>query len=307
MSAIDNTIKDLEKEFEGFISPLDELEEIETIPFGIRSLDSIIGHGGIPLGMITEIFGVESCGKTSLALRLISEAQKKGLKCGFIDAELAMTRELAQKAGVDTHQLIIARPLTGEEAFEVMESFIEKGIKLVVVDSVSSLVPADELEADYSQQSIGLQARLMSKGMRKIIGCANQNKAAIVFINQIRDDINKMGFGPKTTTSGGRALKFYSALRLQVARTGWYLSGGAKSGMNIVVKTIKNKLHQPQLETNIIFKFDVGFDIADDLLNQLVIENKLKLIGRTYYLVDGNTAIGTKEKAIIYLKENNIH
>lgn len=297
-------IKDLSKEFEGYIGPLGDIEETEAIPFGIKSLDDITGRGGIPLGMITEIYGAESSCKTSLALRLISEAQKKGLTCGFIDAELAITKELAQKSGVNIDELIISRPRTGENAFEVLEGMIERGVRLAVVDSVSSLVPLAELEADYSQESIGLQARMMSKGMRKIIGCMEEHKAAVVFINQIRDDIGKFGFGPKKTTSGGRALKFYSAIRIEMVRTKWIESISGKIGMCINIKIVKNKRAQPQRETNVNFIFDIGFDIDNDFLNFLVVSGKLKLIGRTYYF--GDEAIGTKEKALIYAKEHNL-
>ena len=218
---IQNIIKSLGKDFEGMIMPLSKLESVESIPFGIKTLDTITGINGVPRGMLTEIYGAESNGKSSLCLRLVSEAQKLGLKTGYIDMELAMSKELATKAGVNLDAMIIARPSTGEEAFDLLNKMIESGVQLVIIDSVSALSPEDELEAEFSQQSIGLQARLMSKGMRKIIGTAMRHKAAIVFVNQIRDDINKMGFGPKTTTSGGRALRFYSALRLQTARIGW--------------------------------------------------------------------------------------
>lgn len=304
MNNTDNIIKDLLKEFEGYIGSLSNLEEIKTIPFGIKSLDAITGRNGIPLGMITEIYGAESSGKTSLALKLISEAQKMDFTCGFIDTELAITKDLAQKSGVNINNLIIARPRTGENAFEILEGLIEKGAKLIVIDSVSSLVPSAELEADYTQESIGLQARLMSKGMRKIIGCMETNKSAVVFINQVRDNIGKFGFGPQKTTSGGRALKFYSAMRIEMARTRWIESTNGKVGMCINIKMVKNKIFRPQLDTNVNFMFDTGFDVDGDLLNFMVNSGKLKLIGRTYYY--GNENIGVKSKALIYLKEHNL-
>ena len=302
--SIDNLVKSLGKDFEGMLMPLDELEDIQVIPFGIKSLDDITGIGGVPRGMITEIYGAEASCKSSLCLRLVSEAQKLGVKSAYIDMELAMSKELASKAGVDPQKMLLVRPTSGEEAFDLLQKSMENGVQLIVIDSVSSLVPEDELEAEFKQQSIGLQARLMSKGMRKIIGSAMRNKVAVVFINQIRDDINKMGFGPKTTTSGGRALKFYSALRLQTARTGWKLKDGEKIGMNIKVVVVKNKLNRPQLLTEIEFLFDRGFDIDFDRLNYLRNKGTLKLVGRTYYL--GDKSIGTKDDAIEYIKSNSV-
>ncbi len=301
---IQNIIKSLGKDFEGMIMPLSKLESVESIPFGIKTLDAITGINGVPRGMLTEIYGAESNGKSSLCLRLVSEAQKLGLKTGYIDMELAMSKELATKAGVNLDAMIIARPSTGEEAFDLLNKMIESGVQLIIIDSVSALSPEDELEAEFSQQSIGLQARLMSKGMRKIIGTAMRHKAAIVFVNQIRDDINKMGFGPKTTTSGGRALRFYSALRLQTARIGWKKKGEEKVGMDIRVNVVKNKLSRPQLETDLEFYFDTGFDTGTDLLNHYLRLGKIKLVGRTFYLDD--KSIGTKSDAIEWVKNNKI-
>ncbi len=292
-------IKSLQKEYEGLIAPLSELEDVKVIPFGIGSLDKLTG-GGVPVGMVSEIYGPESTAKSSLCLKLVAQAQKQKTKCGYIDMELAMTAQLAQQMGVDTSNLIISRPATGEEAFELLEDMMEKDIKLIIVDSVSSMVPGDELEADFDQQSIGLQARMMSKGMRKIIGCAMRNEAAVVFINQIRDDINKMGFGEKTTTSGGRALRFYAALRLKMARTGWLKSGEEKVGMSIRILSAKNKLHRPQLETDVDFYFGSGFDTVADKLNMLIESKDMEKIGQTYYYK--GEKIGNRETVLEYIK-----
>jgi recombination protein RecA len=249
--------------------------------------------------MLTEIFGAESSGKSSMCLALVAQAQKLGLKCAYVDMELAMTKELAEHMGVDTSNLVLARPTTGEEAFNFINDLMEKDVKLIVVDSVSSLVPGEELEADFDQQSIGLQARLMSKGMRKIIGSAMRNKVAVVFTNQIRDDIGKFGFGEKITTSGGRALRFYSAMRFRVARTGWIEKDKEKIGMSLKILTIKNKLYRPQLSTEVDFYFGSGFDKDKDRLEYMVSIGTLTRVGNTYY--NGEVKIGDKEKAILWI------
>lgn len=299
---IEGIIKELGKDFGDSIMTLDDIEKIESIPFGLKSLDDITGCGGVPRGRITEIFGVESSGKTSLCLALISEAQKVKLKTAYIDMELAMTKELATKIGVDMSKLIYARPTTGEEALTLVDKLLEHGIKLIIVDSVSSLVPEGELEAEFDQDSIGLQARMMSKAMRKLLGVVKTNNAALVFVNQIRDDIGKFGFGPKTTTSGGRALKFYSSLRLEVARTGWITKGDEKTGLHVKVTTKKNKMSRPQLSTEFDFLFETGLDWGGDLLAYLVKIGEVSEKGRSYFL--GDKPIGTKLDAIKYLLEN---
>jgi recombination protein RecA len=300
---IKNLIADLNKDFDGIMT-LGDIENIEVIPFGIRSLDEITGCGGVPRGRIIEIFGPESGGKTSLCLSLIAEAQKLGLKTAFVDMELSMTKELASKMGVDLAKLVYARPITGEEALGLVDKMLEKDIKLIVVDSVSSLVPESELEAEWDKDSIGLQARMMSKGMRKLLGSVKTNNAALVFVNQIRDDINKMGFGPKTTTSGGRALKFYSSLRLEVARTGWIVKAEQKIGLTMKVTTKKNKMSRPQLSAEFEFLFDSGIDKGKDLLNYFVSVGTVKEVGKTYYL--GETKLGDKVEAAKYLLENSV-
>ena len=306
MNNIEEIIKKISKDidFTGVMMSLDKLEKPEVIPFGIQSLDDITGLGGIARGRITEIYGAQSNGKTSLCLRLISEAQKLGIKTAFIDAEMAMNKDLAEKMGVDIKSLLIAQPISGEETFELIESLSNNGWGLVVVDSVSAMIPEDESEADFDQQSIGLQARLMSKGMRKILGVISKNNTALVFTNQVRDDINKMGFGPKTTTSGGRALRFYATLRLDCARTGWIAKEKEKIGMEIKITTNKNKLHRPMLETNLRFMFDNGFDILGDKLDCLVSSGKIELNARTYY--HGNNKIGDRDEAIEYIKNNQV-
>lgn len=300
---IDNLIKKLEKEFDDkIIQPLENLEPVEPISFGIKSLDKLTGIGGAPRGRITELFGTESSGKSSLCLSLIAEAQKSGLQCAYIDMEFAMTKGLAIKAGVDLAKLVYSDPSTGEEALKLIEELLENNVKLIVVDSVSSLVPEDEAESEFDEQSIGLQARMMSKAMRKLTGPVKRQNAALVFINQIRDDINKMGFGPKTTTSGGRALRFYSSLRLKLARKDWLKKGDENIGMTVIITSEKNKMAQPRLSTEVEFYFETGFDKDGDLLNYYVTAGEISLIGRTYYHKD--TELGNKQKAIEYIYSN---
>lgn len=286
MNNIDTLIKEITKDIDliGTLDTLDNLRKPDVIPFGIQSLDSILGIGGIPRGMLIEIYGPESTAKTSICLSLVSNAQKLGIKVAFIDAEMAISKELALMAGVDTSDMLVARPVNGEEALELVENFANKGYGLIVVDSVSAMTPESELERDYNEETIGLQARMMSKAMRKIVGLISRTNTAVVFINQIRDEVNKIGYGDKTTTSGGRALKFYSALRLKMARIGWIKKGEEKVGMEIRVVVAKNKLSRPQLQTDLEFMWGSGFNVTIDKLNTLIATGKVELVGRTYII-----------------------
>jgi recombination protein RecA len=302
MTNIEDTIKAIEKDldFEGVLKSMDEIDKPDVIPFNIPSVDAITGIGGVPRGMITEIYGNESSAKTSLCLNLVKSAQDLGLKALFIDAEMAMNREFAQRFGVDTKQLVMARPAHGEEAFELISAMSEQGYGLIVIDSVSSLVPNYEVVEDFDKQTIGLQARMMSKGMRHIVGKIMKNNTAVVFINQVRENINTMGFGDKTTTSGGRALKFYSAIRMQLARTGWLKKGTDKIGMSVKALTKKNKLSTPMREANVDFLFASGWDILGDQINRMLDSGEFELIGRTYY--KNGEKIGNRDAASEYIK-----
>lgn len=302
MSNIDQLIKSLNKDLGDFIQPLSTLEKVEAVPFGIATLDHITGVGGAPLGRLTEIYGGQSGGKSSLCLSLISEAQKKGLRCAYIDLEFAMTKELAELNGVDMSNVIYVRPTTGEEAFQTMEKLLENDVRMIIVDSVSAMMTEAEGEKEFGEQTIGLQARMMSAGLRKLIGMVKKHSAAIVFINQIRDDINKMGFGPKTTTSGGRALRFYASLRLEVARTSWIAKDGEKTGMTLKITVNKNKVGIPQKNTEIEYFFKRGFDKDMDRVRALVHTGALRQVGKSYY--NGDTEIGDREEAIQWAKDN---
>jgi len=305
MNNIENIIKSVSKDidFEGLITTLDDIKKIDTISTGIVSLDNILGIGGIPRGLVSEIYGNAGTAKSSLCLSIISQAQKLGLKCAYIDLELAMTKELADKMHVNMDELIYAQPLSGEDSMELVNSLLDKDIKLIVIDSVSAMVPEDEMERDMNQDSIGLQARMMSKFMRKIIGKVKMQNAALIFINQIRDDIGKFGFGPKTTTSGGRALKFYSSLRLECARTGWLKSGTEKIGMSVKLSTAKNKLSTPMKQTNVNFYFDKGFAIDEDILMNMLGTGEIEVQGRTYFVVGDK--VGDKKAILEWINNNN--
>ncbi len=299
--SIEEIKKDLSKsiDFIGEIGSLSSIKKIDSIPFGIPSLDEII-NGGMPRGMIGEIFGKPSQGKTSLTLKLISEAQKRNIDCAFIDVELAITRGLAEKFDVDTEKLLILRPATGEEVFESIEALSERGFGLIVVDSVASISPTSEIESDYTDQTIGLQARLISKSLRKLIGCIYRNNTSLLFINQIRAVMARMPGQKTSTTSGGISIPFYAAIRLEVVRTGWIKKGTDTVGMNIKIKTEKNKIGPPQKQVNIDFLFETGWDVERDKVNMMLKNKELELIGRTFYDKAGNK-IGTYDKLSKYL------
>ena len=284
------------------MKPLIEIGKPEVISFGIDSFDEITGIGGVPIGMVTEIFGPESVGKSSLCLSLVKSAQDKGIKCCYIDAEMAMTYDGAKRFGVNAEELVLARPSNGEESLELIRKMSESGYGLIVVDSVSSLVPEPEYESDFTQQTIGLQARLMSKGMRMIIGRIMNDNTAVVFINQIRDNINKMGFGDKTSTSGGRALKFYSALRIHLARKAWIAKGEEKTGMLVIATIKKNKLSAPMRKAEVEFMFETGWNVLGDRVNRMLESGRLELVGRTYY--HNKEKIGNREDAKKWVSDN---
>lgn len=305
MSKIDELIKQIQKDIDGLgsASTLANMKAVESIPFGIPSLDKLTGNGGAPRGMITEVFGKPSSGKTSLSLNLVTQAQKMGIKCAYIDVELALNKELAQQSGVNIDELVVFRPLSGEETFEIVENVADKGFGLIIVDSIASLSAESELESDYDEQTIGLQARLISKAMRKVIGCIYRNNSALVFINQIRAAMAKMPGAKTTTTSGGMAIPFYAALRLETIRTGWIKdSDNNITGMDIKIRSEKNKLHRPQLETEVEFIYGSGFNALTDRLNMLVADNKVELVGRTYFV--NSEKVGDKTAILDYLKSH---
>ncbi len=305
--ALSMAIEQIEKNFgKGSIMKLGEKTrlEVDAIPTGAITLDLALGVGGIPRGRVTEIFGQESSGKTTLALQVIAEAQKGGGQAAFIDAEHALNPQYAQKLGVNLDELLISQPDTGEQALEIAESLIRSNaIDVVVIDSVAALVPRAELEGEMGESVMGLQARLMSQALRKLTGYISKSKTAAVFINQVREKIGVF-FGNPETTPGGRALKFYSSVRLEVRRIENLKTGqGEMYGIRIRTKVVKNKVAPPFKEAEIDILFDSGISkegsVIDAGLALSVIERK----GTHLYF--GEKSIGHgKENSVRFLKDN---
>ena len=247
--ALEMAMKQIKKDFgEGSIMKLGSNQSmaVETISTGSINLDLALGQGGVPRGRIVEIYGAESSGKTTIALHIAAEAQKMGGIVAFIDAEHALDPVYAKALGVDVDELLISQPDYGEQALEIADMLVRSGaVDLVVVDSVAALVPKAEIDGEMSDQQMGLQARLMSKALRKLTGSLNKSKTTMIFINQIRDKIGGFGFGPQTTTTGGKALKFYASVRMEVKRIGSVKQGDDVIGNETTVKITKNKVAPP--------------------------------------------------------------
>ncbi len=276
--ALELTMKQIKKEFgEGSIMKLGENTRmnIETIPTGSLNLDLALGIGGLPRGRIVEIYGPESSGKTTLTLHVVAEAQKMGGVAAFIDAEHALDPGYAKKLGVNTAELLISQPDTGEQALEIADMLVRSGaVDVIVIDSVAALVPKVEIDGEMSDQQMGLQARLMSKALRKITGNLSKSKTMMLFINQIREKIGGFGFGPQTTTTGGRALKFYSSVRLEIKRIGSIKQGDEAIGNDVTVKVTKNKVAPPFKTVNMQIMYGEGISAEGEILD-LAIENDI--------------------------------
>ena len=239
---------------------------VDVIPTSSLALDEALGIGGIPRGRVIEVYGPESGGKTTLTLHIIAEAQKLGGQAAFIDAEHALDPVYARKLGVDVDHLLISQPDNGEQALEIAEALIKSGkVAIIVVDSVAALVPKAELEGDMGDPQMGLQARLMSQAMRKLTGITNQTKTTLIFINQIREKIGVM-FGSPETTTGGRALKFYSSIRLDIRKTQIIKEGDVVIGAETRIKVVKNKLAAPFREAEVRMIYGFGISHESDLL-----------------------------------------
>ncbi|KKB27043.1 RecA protein [Mycoplasmopsis meleagridis] len=295
---IDEALKEISKKFgDEAIRILGEEnldEHIETFSSGSYLLDNAIGIGGYPKGRIIEIFGPESSGKTTLCLHAISEVQKLGGICAFIDAEHSMDPIYAKNLGVKLDELIISQPDSGEQALEIVDILAKSGsIDLIVVDSVAALVPEAELNGDMHDMTIGSQARLMSKALRKITASLNKNKTTVIFVNQIREKIGVI-FGNPETTAGGRALKFYSSIRLEVRKSTSIVEGKDITGNEIKVKVVKNKVSAPYKSFTTQIIFGKGIDALNELIDMATELNIFNKKGTWYYYEDKNIAQGKK-------------
>src|SRR6204780_63823 len=304
---LESTIAQIEKDHgKGSIMRLgnrDVLVPVSVISTGSISLDAALGVGGLPRGRVVEIYGPESGGKTTLALHVIAEAQKGGGQAAFIDAEHALDPAYARKLGVNVDDLLVSQPDNGEQALEIAEALIRSGgVDIVVVDSVAALVPKAEIEGDMGDPQMGLQARLMSQALRKLTGAVSKSKTSLIFINQLRERIGVM-FGNPETTTGGRALKFYSSVRLDIRRIASIKDGDAVVGGRVRVKVVKNKVAPPFREAEFDVMYGQGISREGDLLDQAAEGNIVEKSG-TWFSYGGERLGQGRENAKTFLKEN---
>src|SRR5713226_3943434 len=282
----------------------DVLVPVNVIPSGCLSLDAALGVGGFPRGRVIEIYGPESGGKTTLTLHVIAEAQKLGGQAAFIDAEHALDPVYARKLGVDVDNLLVSQPDHGEQALEIAETLIRSGgVDIVVVDSVAALVPKAELEGDMGDPQMGLQARLMSQALRKLTGIVSKSRTCLIFINQIREKIGVM-FGNPETTTGGRALKFYASMRVDIRRIQAIKEGDIVTGSRTRVKVVKNKVAAPFREAEFDILYGEGISREGDLLDLGVTHNLLEKSG-AWYSYKGERIGQGRENARQFLKDNS--
>jgi len=278
-------------------------ERIAVIPTGAINLDAAIGIGGVPRGRITEIYGPESSGKTTLCLHLVANVQKAGGVAAYVDAEHALDVEYAKKLGVDVDNLLVSQPDTGEQGLEIVEILVRSGaVDLVVVDSVAALVPKAEIEGEMGDSHVGLQARLMSQALRKLAGAINRSNCSVVFINQLREKIGVM-FGNPETTTGGKALKFYASLRLDIRRIGPVKERETVVGNHVRVKVVKNKVAPPFRQAEFDIMFDEGISHTSLLVDIAAEAGIIQKSGAWYSYGDQRIGQG-RENAKLFLKDN---
>ena len=303
---LDETLKQIQKLFgKGAVMRLGDREsvDVDAISSGSLLIDEALGVGGYPKGRIIEIFGPESSGKTTLALHAIAECQKNGGRAAFIDAEHAIDPVYAKNLGVDINELILSQPDNGEQALEIVEMLANSGgVNLIIVDSVAALVPQAELDGEMGDSSVGLQARLMSKAMRKIAGILNKKECAVIFINQLREKVGVM-YGNPETTSGGRALKFYASIRIDIRRTEAIKQGADIIGNTCRVKIVKNKVSPPFKQCEIDIIYGQGISKEGEILDRSVELGFIKKSG-SWFEYNGNKIAQGRDAAKLYLKEN---
>ena len=304
--ALESALGQIEKQFgKGSVMKLGDFSamNVEAIPTGALSLDVALGIGGIPKGRIIEIFGPESSGKTTLALHMIAESQKRGGEAAFIDAEHALDPVYAKHLGVDIDNLIVSQPDTGEQALEIAEALVRSGaIDIIVVDSVAALVPKAEIDGDMGDAHVGLQARLMSQALRKLAGVLNKSNTAIIFINQLREKVGIM-FGNPETTPGGRALKFYASVRLDIRKTENLKQDGEVFGNRVRVKVVKNKVAPPFREAEFDIIYGKGISKSGNILDLGVNLDIVEKSG-SWFSYNGARIGQGRENAKKYLEEN---
>jgi len=307
LKALDAALSQIERQFgKGSVMKLGESGvnmNVETVPTGALSLDIALGLGGIPKGRIVEVFGPESSGKTTVALHMVAEVQKRRGIAGFIDAEHALDPAYAKNIGVDIDNLYISQPDNGEQALEITETMVRSGaVDIVIVDSVAALVPKAEIDGDMGDSHIGLQARLMSQALRKLTAVISKSNCIVIFINQLREKVGVM-FGSPETTTGGRALKFYSSIRLDVRRIEALKQGGEVIGNRTRIKVVKNKIAPPFKEAEFDIMFGKGISREGDVLDLAASLNIIIKSGAWYAYNDAKIGQG-RENSKTYLKEN---
>ena len=307
MKALDAAIFNIEKQFgKGSVMKLGESNanlNVECIPTGSLSLDIALGMGGVPKGRVVEIYGPESSGKTTVALHMVAEVQKRGGIAGFIDAEHALDPVYAKNIGVDIDNLYISQPDSGEQALEITETMVRSGaIDIVIVDSVAALVPKAEIDGDMGDSHVGLQARLMSQALRKLTPVVSKNNCVVIFINQLREKVGVM-FGNPETTTGGRALKFYASVRLDVRRIETLKQGGEVIGNRTRVKVVKNKIASPFKEAEFDIMFGKGISAEGDLLD---LASNVGIVQKSgaWFAYDNNKIGQGRENAKQFLADN---
>ena len=307
LKALDAAISNIEKQFgKGSIMKLGDANvnfNIEAIPTGSLSLDIALGLGGVPKGRVIEIYGPESSGKTTVALHIIAEVQKNGGIAGFIDAEHALDPVYAKNIGVDIDNLYISQPDSGEQALEITETMVRSGaVDIVIVDSVAALVPKAEIDGDMGDSHVGLQARLMSQALRKLTPVVSKNNCVVIFINQLREKVGVM-FGNPETTTGGRALKFYSSIRLDVRRVETLKQGGEMVGNHTRIKVVKNKVAPPFKQAEFDIMFGTGISKEGDILD-LAADCGIVNKSGAWYAYNGDKIGQGRENAKLFLKEH---